>query len=153
MNYINLYNNFIKLTTNKSLYKDHDKQDTFNDRLVLFLIHFAFFLKVFKSVENEKKLQEIYDFNFRQLELSIREIGYGDQSINKKMKDYINLFHSMVSEIHFWDTFSRPEKLKKFSLFLTDFQNINELLDYFEEFNSNLSKKTLNSYLKSVSNP
>ena len=38
-----------------------------------------------------KLLQEIYDFNFRQLELSIREIGYGDQSINKKMKDYINL--------------------------------------------------------------
>jgi cytochrome b pre-mRNA-processing protein 3 len=27
------------------------------------------------------------------------------------------------------------------------------LLDYFELFNENLSKKTLNSYLKSVSNP
>jgi len=27
------------------------------------------------------------------------------------------------------------------------------LLDYFDEFNLNLSKKTLNSYLKSVSNP
>ena len=40
------------------------------------------------------------------LELSIREIGYGDQSINKKMKDYINLFHSMVSEIHFWEKFN-----------------------------------------------
>ena len=69
------------------------------------------------------------------------------------MKDYINLFHSMVSEIHFWDNLSKSEKLKKISFFLTDFQNINELLDYFEEFNSNLSKKTLNSYLKSVSNP
>ena len=69
------------------------------------------------------------------------------------MKDYINLFHSMVSEIHFWDTLSRSEKLKKFSFFLTDFQNIDEILDYFEEFNSNLSKKTLNSFLKSVSNP
>ena len=63
MNYINLYNNFIKLTTNKSLYKDHDKQDTFNDRLVLFLIHFAFFLKVFKSRDNEK--------NFRKYMISI----------------------------------------------------------------------------------
>ena len=121
--------------------------------MTLFLLHFSFFLKNFKNEENKKILQEIYDFNFRQLELSIREIGYGDQSINKKMKDYINLFHSMVSEIHFWDTLSRSEKLKKFSIILTDFQNINELLDYFEEFNSNLSKKTLNSYLKSVSNP
>ena len=135
------------------MYKNLDREDSFSDRLTLFLLHFSFFLKNFKNEENKKILQEIYDFNFRQLELSIREIGYGDQSINKKMKDYINLFHSMVSEIHFWDTLSRSEKLKKFSIILTDFQNINELLDYFEEFNSNLSKKTLNSYLKSVSNP
>ena len=151
--YINLYNNLIKLTTNKFLYKGLNKQDTFSDRLLLFLIHFAFFLKVFKNKDNTKILQEIYDFNFRQLELSIREIGYGDQSINKKMKDYINLFHSMVSEIHFWDDLSKSDKLKKISTFLSDFQNNEELLEYFDLFNSNLSKKTLNSYLKSVSNP
>ena len=153
MNYIYFYNNLIKLTTNKTLYKSLDKQDSFNDRLLVFLFHFAFFLKVFKSEENEKKLQEIYDFNFRQLELSIREVGYGDQSINKKMKDYINLFHSMVSEIHFWDKLSKPEKLKKISFFLSDFENNEELLEYFNDFNENLSKKTLNYYLKSVSNP
>jgi len=151
--YLNIYNNLIKYTRNKVLYKNLNREDNFSDRLTFFLLHFSFFLKNFKKDGNKDILQEIYDFNFRQLELSIREIGYGDQSINKKMKDYVNLFHSMVSEIHFWDTFSRSEKLKKFSLFLTDFQNIDELLDYFEEFNSNLSKKTLNSYLKSVSNP
>ena len=152
MNYINIYNNFIKLTTNKFLYKDHDKQDTFNDRLVLFLIHFAFFLKVFKSGENEKKLQEIYDFNFRQLELSIREIGYGDQSINKKMKDYINLFHAIVSDIHFWDSLDIDKKKETLSKFLENFNNIEELIEYFDKFFKDLSKKTLNSYLKSVSN-
>ena len=151
--YLNIYNNLIKYTRNKVLYKNLNREDNFSDRLTVFLLHFSFFLKNFKKDENKDILQEIYDFNFRQLELSIREIGYGDQSINKKMKDYVNLFHSMVSEIHFWDTFSRSEKLKKFSLFLTDFQNIEELLDYFEEFDSNLSKKTLNSYLKSVNNP
>ena len=153
MNYIHFYNKLIKLTTNKTLYKSLGKQDSFNDRLLVFLFHFAFFLKVFKSEENEKKLQEIYDFNFRQLELSIREIGYGDQSINKKMKDYINLFHSMVSEIHFWDNLDKTEKIKKISIFLDDFQNNTDLLDYFDDFNFKLSKKTLNSYLKSVSNP
>ena len=113
-NYINLYNNFIKLTTNKKLYIGIINQDTFSDRLIFFLLHFAFFLKVFKNNDNSKQLQEIYDFNFRQLELSIREIGYGDQSINKKMKDYINLFHSIVSDIHFWQDLSRIEKEKKF---------------------------------------
>ncbi len=152
-NYLNIYNNLINYTRNKDLYKNLNREDSFSDRLTLFLLHFSFFLKNFKNEENKKILQEIYDFNFRQLELSIREIGYGDQSINKKMKDYINLFHSMVSEIHFWDSLSRLEKIKKFSFFLSDFQNIDDLLDYFEEFNSNLSKKTLNSYLKSVSNP
>ena len=46
--------------------------DTFSDRLSLFLFHFAFILKEFKNAKNEKILQELYDFNFRQLELSIR---------------------------------------------------------------------------------
>ena len=151
--YIHIYNNLINFTRNKELYKHLNRQDNFSDRLTLFLLHFSFFLKNFKKDENKKILQEIYDFNFRQLELSIREIGYGDQSINKKMKDYINLFHSMVSEIHFWDNLSKSEKLKKISIFLSDFHNNDSLLEYFDEFNLNLSKKTLNSYLKSVSNP
>ena len=152
MNYINFYNNLIKLTTNKLLYKNLNKQDTFNDRLIIFLLHFAFFLKNFKNENNEKKLQEIYDFNFRQLELSIREIGYGDQSINKKMKDYINLFHAIISDIHFWSDQDINKKKEIISKFLENFTNINELVEYFDDYLENLSKKTLNSYLKSVIN-
>ena len=151
-NYLYIYNNLINLTRNNDLYESLNRDDNFSDRLTLFLLHFAFFLKNFKNHENKIVLQEIYDFNFRQLELSIREIGYGDQSINKKMKDYINLFHSMVSEIHFWDDMTKLEKIKKFTIFLSDFGKIDHLLKYFDEFNDYLSKKTLNSYLKSVSN-
>ena len=151
--YINIYNNLINYSRNKDLYKNLDREDSFSDRLTLFLLHFSFFLKNFKNEKNKKVLQEIYDYNFRQLELSIREIGYGDQSINKKMKNYINLFHSMVSEIHFWDKLSKSEKLEKITYFLGDFNNNEELLDYFNDFNINLSKKTLNYYLKSVINP
>jgi cytochrome b pre-mRNA-processing protein 3 len=150
--YLNIYNNLINYTRNKDLYKSLNREDNFSDRLTLFLLHFAFFIKNFKNEENKIILQEIYDFNFRQLELSIREIGYGDQSINKKMKDYINFFHSMISEIHFWKKLTRTQKLEKFSTFLTDFKEIDHLLDYFEKFNDKLSKKTLNYYLKSVNN-
>ena len=89
IDYLNLYNKLINLTTNNSLYKNLSNQDSFSDRLTIFLVHFAFFLKIYKNDNNSKILQNIYDFNFRQLELSIREIGYGDQSINKKMKDYL----------------------------------------------------------------
>ena len=143
----------INLTTNKKLYSNLDKRDIFSDRLSLFLLHFAFFLKNFKSVEQKHMLQEIYDFNFRQIELSIREIGYGDQSINKKMKDYINLFHTIIGDIHFWNKLSFDEKKKIITKFLDNFKNIKDLVVYFDEFNDNLAKKTLNSYLKSVSNP
>ena len=149
--YLNLYNKFIELTTNKLLYKNLQQQDTFSDRLILLLVHFAFFLKTFKSSENSKILQEIYDFFFRQLELSIREIGYGDQSINKKMKEYINLFHSIVSDVHFWDDLEKKDKEKKISFFLENFNKTDYLVEYFDEFEQNLKKKTLNSYLKSVS--
>ena len=142
----------IKLTTNKSLYKGVlDKQDSFSDRLTLFLLHFAFILKEFKNDKNEKKLQDLYDFNFRQLELSIREIGYGDQTINKKMKDYINLFHSIISEIHFWNELQFTEKKEKLSKYLQNFDDIDYLVDYFNNFREHLTKNNLNSYLKSVS--
>ena len=141
----------INLTTNKKLYIALKTQDTFSDRLTIFLIHFAFFLRAFKEKENKEILQKIYDFNFRQMELSIREIGYGDQSINKKMKDYINLFHSIINEIHYWDNLNTDDKEKKIRNFLTNHSKIDHLVEYFDDFYNNLSKKTLNSYLKSVS--
>ena len=134
------------------MYLSLNRTDNFSDRLKLFLLHFSFFLKNYKTEENKKILQEIYDFSFRQLELSIREIGYGDQSINKKMKDYINLFHTMISEIHFWEDFSRVERINKLSLFLSEYEKIDELVTYFENFNDDLSKKSLNLFIKSVSN-
>ena len=149
--YLNFYNNLIRLTTNKNLYKGLKSQDSFSDRLILFLIHFAFFLKVFKKKENTKILQEIYDFNFRQMELTIREIGYGDQSINKKMKEYINFFHFILLEIRLWDDIKQDEKEKKIASFLSNFEEINNLVEYFDDYNQELSKKTLKSYLKSVS--
>ena len=151
--YIHIYNNLINYTRNKDLYKNLDREDNFSDRLTLFLLHFSFFLKNYRNDENKKILQEIYDYNFRQLELSIREIGYGDQSINKKMKDYINLFHSMVSDIHFWDDLEDIKRREIISKFLENFKNIEELVDYFNNYYLNLSKNTLNSYLKSVINP
>ena len=152
-NYINVYNNLINFSRNKNLYKSLNREDNFSDRLTLFLIHFAFFLKNFKNKENKDILQKIYDFNFRQLELSIREIGYGDQSINKKMKIYLNLFHAIVSDIHFWDDLDKNEKSNKLSFFLEDFSKIDFLVEYFDDFNLDLKKKTLTFFLKGVIKP
>ena len=138
------------MTRNKILYQSLNRNDIFYDRLVFFFLHFSFFLKNFKCDENQKILQEIYDFSFRQLELSIREIGYGDQSINKKMKNYINLFHGMLSDIHFWNNLNVTMKIDLLNKYLSDYDDLKLIVVYFDDFNDNLSKKTLNLFLKSV---
>ncbi len=148
--YIHLYNKLIELARNKDLYKNFKNQDVFSDRLTFFLLHFAIFFKVFRKKDNKKILQEIYDFIFRQLELSIREIGYGDQSINKKMKDYINLFHDMIDKFHFWEDLKKEQKQEIIKNYTLNSENTPFYLDYFENFLNSLKKNTLNSYIKSV---
>jgi cytochrome b pre-mRNA-processing protein 3 len=149
-NYINIYNNLVKLTRNKELYKDFKNQDTFSDRLIFFLLHFAFFFKIYKENNDKALLQEIYDFVFRQMELSVREIGYGDQSINKKMKDYLNLFYGMIDKIHYWDDLNIDSKKKILVIFLDNNVDNDYLVEYFDKYMKFLSNSTLNSHLKGV---
>src|SRR5210317_2303709 len=148
-NYLNIYNTLINFTRNKDLYLSLNRADNFSDRLTLFLLHFSFFLKNYKNEENKKILQEIYDYTFRQLELSIREIGYGDQSINKKMKDYLNLFHDIIDKIHNLDDINSNDQ----QVLIRSYLGLNKdqhLVSYFNDYYRNLLKNNLNSYLKSV---
>ena len=148
--YINIYNNLVNLTRNKELYKDFKNQDTFSDRLIFFLLHFAFFLREYKNNNDKVVLQEIYDYVFREMELSIREIGYGDQTINKKMKDYLNLFYAMIDKMHDWDKLTAKSKTTVLLSFLENVIDIEYLLDYFEKYQLNLKNNTLNSHIKGV---
>ena len=120
-NYLNFYNNLVNLTRNKALYENYTEHDTFSDRLIIFLFHFAFFLKIFKSESSKFTLQEIYDYTFRQLELSIREIGYTDAAINNKMKVYVNTFHSILEKIDKWDNMDKLARGKIFNNYLIIF--------------------------------
>ena len=150
--YINIYNNLVNLTRNKNLYKNFNNTDEFQDRLTYFLFHLAFFLKVFKEKNDKKILQDIYDYCFRQLELSIREIGYGDQTVNKKMKDYINLFYAILDKLENWEAESHLKKMENIAIFLNEGADKTYLIDYFENYRQNLLNITLNSYLKGVIN-
>ena len=148
--YYKFYNNLVILTRNKVLYKDFNKQDAFSDRLIIFLFHFAFFLNVFKTILEKKTLQDVFDYVFRQIEISIREIGYGDASINKKMKSYINIFYTILDKIDAWDNLDENKKNKLFHEYL----NINNksliLAGHFENYRNYLKKNTFNSLLKGV---
>ena len=141
-NYINVYNNLVNFSRNKNLFKTFTKVDTFSDRLIFFLFHLAFFLKVFKMTNEKKILQEIYDQVFKYLELSIREMGYGDATINKKMKNYLNTFHSILDQINNWETISDSNKINVLSNFLNIDKKTSNLIDYFDNYIVNLSNNT-----------
>ena len=148
--YINIYNNLVKLTRNKSLYLSLKNNDTFSDRLIVLLFHFAFFLKIYKDEISKKEAQVIFDSFIRQIELSIREIGYGDVAVNKKMKDYVNLFFAIVEIVDKWKNL---EKSKKTSL-MADYINIDKhndlFVNYFDKFSEFLIKNPLKNFTKDI---
>ena len=91
-----------------------------------------------------------FDYSIRQIELSIREIGYGDATINKKMKDYVNLLFSIIDKIDNWDDKDHDEKLQIIKIYIEDSSNCNNYLEYFEKFRVFLSKNTFNNLTKDI---
>tara|TARA_A100000164_G_C21588449_1_gene621789 strand:+ start:13 stop:477 length:465 start_codon:yes stop_codon:yes gene_type:complete len=147
--YLNIYNKLIKLTRNKNLY-NIKKKDTFYDRMVIFFFHLGFLLKVYKNIETKDNLQKFFDFCVRQIELSIREIGYGDATINKKMKEYINLFYSIVDKIDKWEDKDSNERYEILKLYVDDASNYEKFVEYFEKYKNKLTKITFNNITEDV---
>ena len=151
-NYLNIYNNLIKLTRNKNLYLKLEKDDTFSERLIFLFLHLSLFLKHFKSSIPKKNLQELFDFIIKQLELSIREIGYGDVSVNKKMKDLINLFFHIVQEIERAELDDDENFLLLLKKYLNTDKNLDFYTNYFNKYRLFLSKNTLKNFTKDIIN-
>ena len=146
--YLNIYNNLIKLTRNKNLYSNNE--NTFYDRMVILFFHLAFLLKVFKNIENKENLQKLFDFCIRQIELSIREIGYGDASINKKMKDYVNLLFSIIDKIDSWEIKNYDQKTEIIKLYISNMSKNENYVEYFDKFRNFLSKNSFNNLSKDI---
>ena len=151
-NFINIYNNLVKFSRNKLIFSLFTQKDTFSDRLIIFLFHFGFFLKEFKKTQDKELLQEIFDYIFKELEISIREIGYGDASINKKMKTYVNSLYSIIEKIESWDQLSLDNKNRIFISFLNYDGDVSKLTKYFDKYSIFLKKNSFNSFLNGVIN-
>jgi len=147
--HLSIYNNLIKLTRNKLLY-NNNKQDTFYDRLIIFFFHLSFLLKIYKKKESKDELQEFFDYCVRQIELSIREIGYGDASINKKMKEYVNLLFSIIDKIDNWEDKDSRDKTNIFKIYIDDVPNYEDLIDYFEKYRNFLIKNSFKNLTKDI---
>ena len=151
--YLNIYNNLIKLTRNKSLYLNLSDDETFSDRIIFLLLHLSFFFKTYKNINSTIILQEIHDFIFKQIELSIREIGYGDVSINKNMKKYLNYFYDILSNINDWDIFDFDRKVLILNKFINKPKNVSFFTNYFDKLSIFYKNNTLNYFTKDIEQP
>ena len=148
--FVNIYNNLVNLSRNKSLFSIFTDKDTFSDRILILMFHFAFFLREFKDNTDKDYLQNFFDYFFRQIELSVREIGYGDVSINKRMKEYVNFMHSIINNIKLWEKLTLNQKLVFFNNHINLDKESSFYVDYFEKYTVYLSKKTFNYFTKDV---
>ncbi len=146
----NIYINLLNLTRNKNIYEAFTSKDTFNDRLIVFLIHLAFFFDKFNNTEDKKFLQSFFDYCFKQLETSIREIGHGDVTVNKKMKEYLNFFYFIVDKTKNWKNEDIYNKRKIVNLLLDIDDKDHKIVNYIDKYLIFLSNKSLNSFSKSV---
>ena len=151
-NYINIYNNLIKFSRNKSIFSSFTKNDTFSDRLLIFLFHFGFFLKEYKKTVSKELLQNVFDYILKELEISIREIGYGDASINKKMKIYVNSLYSIIEKIDNWENLKSSEKNIIFESFFNIDGDLSKLIKYFDKYSLFLQKNSFNLFVNGVIN-
>ena len=147
--YLDIYNNLIKLTRNKNLY-DKNKQDSFYDRMIILFLHLSFILKTYKNIESKENLQKFFDYCIRQIELSIREIGYGDATINKKMKEYVNLLFSIINEINDCEIKKIEQKKEIIKLYIDGAKNYDFYVDYFEKYRKFLTKNTFKNLTKDI---
>ena len=135
-NYINIYNNLVNFSRNKKIFEIFTKNDTFSDRITILLFHLGFFIKNYKSEIGKNEMQNIY--------------GYGDASINKKMKNYLNVFHSILDKVERWEAFSEKDKEEIFKSYVNFDGNLTYLIDYFEKYRKFLSKKPFHFFTKGV---
>ena len=86
------------LSRNIHLYKNCSLNDTFETRVYLMFVHFSIILIIFK--EKKKSLTKvIMIISLNALENNLRELGFGDVSVNKKMKELNKIFYDILLKL------------------------------------------------------
>ena len=152
-----MYNKIVLLTRKNFFYEDFKLSDSFSNRIYLIFFHLCFILISLKKKESDKKFQQaIFDFFFNQIELNCRELGYGDISVNKKMKDLIKLFYEILIHCNNWKKLQIDNKNNLlFNFFSSNYENkilASKLANYFDKFASFTEDISLYSITKGVIN-
>ena len=134
-----LYNKLVELSRNIFFYKNLALKDNFETRIILIFLHFSIILILFKKKKKNKFPQKIFDNVFLNIEYHLRELGYGDVAVNKKMKVLNKIFYDILLKLHYKksDKFEISKNLIEKYL-LEDIKNRDEFIDkitkYLESF-------------------
>ena len=94
-----IYQNIIERSRLKYFYLNKEVEDAIESRFDLIIFHsfiiFQFYRE--KKIKNDSLPQGLFDFMFKDFEDNLREMGYGDVSVNKKMKVFISAFYGRIS--------------------------------------------------------
>ena len=133
-NYI--YNNLVELSRNIFFYKDLKINDKLENRVIIIFTHLCIILRSLKRSEKYKKIsQEIYDNIFLNIENNIREMGHGDVTVNKKMKELNRIFHEILLKFIDKNEKIQPLEISKFFFKKEEVNQIDEKIkDYFEKY-------------------
>ena len=138
-----LYSKILSLSRNKLFYTDLGLIDTFQNRINLIFLHISFlFIKLKqrdKSYLYKEFFQKMFDFIFNKIELNMREIGYGDMTINKNMKFLVKVFYDILLNCESYEKKNTKNKnlfLTKYLTSNTDKKSANtiRLVEYFDKY-------------------
>ena len=93
-----MYNTLLILSRNIFFYNKIKLPDTFETRIYLMFLHFSIMMMVFKE-KGKKFDQDAYDFFFNNIENNLREMGFGDVSVNKKMKELNKILYDILLKL------------------------------------------------------
>jgi len=97
-----------------------------------------FHFSVILVVAKKKKIkfdQSEYDKFFNSIEYNLRELGYGDVSVNSKMKDFNKVFYDILLKIESNKKSTKDNFVLNKKLVIKYFQDFNSLNNsIFEEF-------------------
>ena len=96
----NIYQNIIKISRSKFFYLDLKLEDTFETRFDLIIFHafLVFFFYKKKSISKPNLSQELFDHMFGDFDNNLREMGFGDIAVNKKMKVFVTAFYGRIAQ-------------------------------------------------------
>ena len=123
-----LYNILLNLSRNIFFYKKLQLKDSFETRIYLMFFHYSIILLILKK-KSIKYDQKSYDDLFDSIENNLRELGFGDVSVNKKMKDFNKLLYDILLKLN------KKNDVNKFKI------NEKLIIDYFKDLKDTKNTK------------